>query len=135
MGFIESISSAFNNYFNFKGRSSKSAFWYFILFEVIYFFIAGILLGVVGANDETADLAFLVLILPIMIPGIALTARRIHDFNQSGWMQCIFIPGFFADELLGTGWVIYILTFALYAFWFSQAGKKGKNRFGTQPRK
>ena len=57
MGFIESISSAFNNYFNFKGRSSKSAFWYFILFEVIYFFIAGILLGVVGANDETADLA------------------------------------------------------------------------------
>jgi hypothetical protein len=50
-------------------------------------------------------------------------------------MQCIFIPGFVADELLGTGYVIYILTFALYAFWFSQAAKKGKNRFGAQPRK
>ena len=135
MGFIESISSGFNNYFNFNGRSSKSAFWYFILFEVIYFFIAGILLGVVGANDETTNLAILVLILPIMIPGIALTARRIHDFNQSGWMQCIFIPGFFGDMLLGTGYVIYIVTLALWAFWFSQVGKKGKNRFGAQPKK
>ena len=135
MGFIESISSAFNNYFNFKGRSSKSAFWYFILFEVIYFFIAGILLGAVGANDETANLAILVLILPIMIPGIALTARRIHDFNQSGWMQCIFIPGFFADEFLGTGYVIYVVTFALFAFYCSQKPTNGKNRFGVKPKK
>ena len=46
-----------------------------------------------------------------------------------------FIPGFFADMLLGTGYVIYIMTLALWAFWFSQAGKKGKNRFGAQPRK
>ena len=135
MGFIESISSAFNNYFNFKGRSSKSAFWYFVLFEVIYFFIAGILLGAVGANDETANLAILVLILPIMIPGIALTARRIHDFNQSGWMQCIFIPGFFADEFLGTGYVIYVVTFALFAFYCSQKSTNGKNRFGVKPKK
>ena len=135
MGFVESISSGFNNYFNFNGRSSKSAFWYFILFECIYFFIAGILLGAIGANDETVGLAILILILPVMIPGIALTARRIHDFNQSGWMQCIFIPGFIADEFLGTGFVIYILTLGLWAFWFSQAGKKGKNRFGAQPRK
>ena len=86
-------------------------------------------------SEEVFDLATLVLIMPIFIPSIAVAARRLHDINQSGWMQCIFIPGFFADELLGTGWVIYILTFALYAFWFSQAGKKGKNRFGAQPRK
>jgi len=89
----------------------------------------------VAVSDEVFGLATLVLIIPIFIPSIAVAARRLHDINQSGWMQCIFIPGFFADELLGTGWVIYILTFALYAFWFSQAGNKGKNRFGAQPRK
>jgi len=98
-------------------------------------FVAGFLLGMVAVSDEVFGLATLVLIIPIFIPSIAVAARRLHDINQSGWMQCIFIPGFFADELLGTGWVIYILTFALYAFWFSQAGKKGKNRFGAQPRK
>jgi len=36
MNFIEAIRSGFNNYFNFKGRASKSAFWYFLLFELIF---------------------------------------------------------------------------------------------------
>ena len=91
--------------------------------------------GLAGVSDEVFGLATLVLLIPVFIPSIAVAARRLHDINQSGWMQCIFIPGFFGDMLLGTGYVIYILTFALYAFWFSQAGKKGKNRFGAQPRK
>ena len=135
MGFIEAVKICLSKYAQFNGRASRPEFWYFFLFFFIYFFIAGFLLGMVAVSDEVFGLATLVLIIPIFIPSIAVAARRLHDINQSGWMQCIFIPGFFADELLGTGWVIYILTFALYAFWFSQAGKKGKNRFGAQPRK
>ena len=135
MGFIEAVKICLSRYAQFNGRASRPEFWYFFLFFFIYFFIAGFLLGMVAVSEEVFDLATLVLIMPIFIPSIAVAARRLHDINQSGWMQCIFIPGFFADELLGTGWVIYILTFALYAFWFSQAGKNGKNRFGPQPRK
>jgi uncharacterized membrane protein YhaH (DUF805 family) len=135
MGFIEAVKICLSKYAQFNGRASRPEFWYFFLFFFIYFFVAGFLLGMVAVSDEVFGLATLVLIIPIFVPSIAVAARRLHDINQSGWMQCIFIPGFFADELLGTGWVIYILTFALYAFWFSQAGKKGKNRFGAQPRK
>jgi uncharacterized membrane protein YhaH (DUF805 family) len=135
MGFIEAVKICLSKYAQFNGRASRPEFWYFFLFIFIYFFVAGFLLGMVAVSDEVFGLATLVLIIPIFVPSIAVAARRLHDINQSGWMQCIFIPGFFADELLGTGWVIYILTFALYAFWFSQAGKKGKNRFGAQPRK
>ena len=135
MNFIEAISSGFNNYFNFKDRASKSAFWYFLLFEFIYFFIAGFLLGMIGASEDIYDIATLFLMLPIAIPGIAVTARRIHDFGKSGWMQCIFIPGFFADEFLGTGYVLYIITFALFAFYCSQGATSGKNKFGAKPRK
>ena len=135
MSFFDSVISGYLRCLDFKGRSSRSEFWYFFLFIFIYFFVAGFLLGIVAVSDEVIGLATLVLLIPIFIPSIAVAARRLHDINQSGWMQCIFIPGFFADEFLGTGWVIYILTFALYAFWFSQAGKKGKNRFGAQPRK
>ena len=36
MNFIEAIRSGFNNYFNFKERASKSAFWYFLLFIIVY---------------------------------------------------------------------------------------------------
>ena len=135
MGFIEAVKICLGKYAQFNGRASRSEFWFFTLFLFIYLFVAGFLLGIVGASDEAFGVATLVLLIPIFIPGIAVAARRLHDINQSGWMQCIFIPGFVADELLGTGYVIYILTFALYAFWFSQAGKKGKNRFGAQPRK
>ena len=135
MGFIEAVKICLGKYAQFNGRASRSEFWFFTLFLFIYLFVAGFLLGIVGASDEAFGVATLVLLIPVFIPGIAVAARRLHDINQSGWMQCIFIPGFVADELLGTGYVIYILTFALYAFWFSQAGKKGKNRFGAQPRK
>ena len=46
-----------------------------------------------------------------------------------------FIPGFFADEFLGTGYVIYVLTFAIFAFYCSQKPTNGKNRFGVKPKK
>ena len=135
MNFIEAIRSGFNNYFNFKGRASKSAFWYFLLFEFIYFFIAGFLLGMVGVNDDIFAMATLFLVLPIAIPGIAVTARRIHDFGKSGWMQCIFIPGFVIDEFLGTGMVIWFVTFVIFAIYCSQNATNGKNKFGTKPKK
>ncbi len=135
MGFTESLRTCFGKYAKFDGRASRSEFWYFILFCFVYFFVAGFLLGFSGVSDEAFYGATLVLLIPIFIPSIAVAARRLHDINQSGWMQCIFIPGFIADEFLGTGYVIYILTLGLWAFWFSQSGKKGKNRFGVQPRK
>jgi uncharacterized membrane protein YhaH (DUF805 family) len=135
MGFTESLRTCFGKYAKFDGRASRSEFWYFVLFCFIYFFVAGFFLGFSGVSDAAFDGATLVLLIPIFIPSIAVAARRLHDINQSGWMQCIFVPGFIADEFLGTGYVIYILTLGLWAFWFSQAGKKGKNRFGVQPRK
>ncbi len=135
VNFTQAISSGFQNYFNFKGRASKSAFWFWMLFVVIYAGVGGFLLGLMGVNDEVIDFALLVITLPVIIPGISLTARRLHDFNQSGWMQCIFIPGFMADEFLGTGYVIYIVTVAIWAIYCSQGATKGKNRFGLKPKK
>ena len=135
VNFTQAISSGFQNYFNFKGRASKSAFWFWMLFVVIYAGVGGFLLGMMGVNDEVIDFALLVITLPVIIPGISLTARRLHDFNQSGWMQCIFIPGFMADEFLGTGNVIYIITLVIWAIYCSQGATKGKNRFGLKPKK
>ena len=135
MGFTESLRTCFGKYAKFDGRASRSEFWYFVLFCFVYMFVAGFLLGLTGASQAGIDAAILFLMIPIFIPSIAVAARRLHDINQSGWMQCIFIPGFFADMFLGTGYVIYIMTLALYAFWFSQAGKKMKNRFGAAPKK
>ena len=135
MNFTEAISSGFQNYFNFKSRSSRPAFWFFILFCFIYYFVAGFLLGMMGVSDAVFDAAVFFIALPIIIPGISLTARRLHDFNHSGWMQCIFIPGFIVDEFLGTGYVIYFITVILWAIYCSRKPSGGKNKFGPKPKK
>ena len=43
MNFTQAISSGFQNYFNFQGRASKSAFWFWMLFVVIYAVVGGFL--------------------------------------------------------------------------------------------
>ena len=135
MGFLESIRTCLGKSAKFDGSASRSEYWFFVLFSSIYMFVGGFLLGMIGTADLESGIAIWVLMIPIIVPLTSAAARRLHDINQSGWMQCIFFPGFIADEFLGTGYVIYFLTLALFVFWFSQAGKKGKNRFGAQPRK
>ena len=135
MTFADSTSTCLRKYFVFEGRASKEEFWFFLLFTVIYGFVIGFAVGMSGASQDTMDVVIGLLILPIMIPYLAVTARRLHDFNNSGWMQLIFIPGWFADELLGTGWVIWWITFIFFAVYVSQNPTKGKNRFGLNTRK
>ena len=136
MDFVTAVKTCLiSKYANFQGRASRSEFWFFILFFCIYAFLGGFLLGYAGIRRDTIDIALLVIYLPILIPSFAVAARRLHDMNQSGWIQCIFIPGFIADEFLGTGWIIYFLTLGLYIFWFSQKGNTSKNKYGPVPKK
>ena len=103
MSFQESISVCFKKYFDFEGRASKSEFWYFYLLIVIVLFVAGFSLGMLLPTDESYDtLVIFVVYLPLLIPAIAVMARRIHDFGRSGWMQCIFLPGFIVAEILNS---------------------------------
>ena len=84
MGFGEAISSFFQNYANFSGRASRSAFWYGYLF----LFIVGIVMTVV---DLVVGNEFISSIwnLAVLVPTLAMTARRLHDINRSGWLQLL----------------------------------------------
>ena len=73
MGFVESIESAFRKYFVWKGRASRSEFWWFYLF-VVAFNGAANSLGI-------SFLAYFILTIPICAVG----TRRFHDINKSGW--------------------------------------------------
>ena len=139
MNFQESISVCFKKYFNFDGRASKSEFWFFYLFAIIVLFVAGFVMGMLMPTDESYDnLVFFIIYLPLLIPAIAVTARRIHDFGRSGWMQCIFIPGFLVAEILGDnapGWVVYFATLAIFVVYVNQKADKRKNKYGPVPKK
>lgn len=77
MNFPTSVKSGFSNYANFKGRASRSEFWWFALFsQLVQTLIQGI-------SAPTASIASLVLFLP----NLSLHVRRLHDIGRSAkWL-------------------------------------------------
>jgi len=81
MNFGQSIAVCFSKYVDFKGRASRSEYWWFALFYVIVTIVA----GKISVNLD----ALVSLIL--LLPSIAVATRRLHDTNRSGWWQLIAI--------------------------------------------
>lgn len=84
MSFGEAISDGFSKYAQFSGRSSRSAYWYWILFYVL----VGIGASIVDAAIGTPALSILVW-LGFFIPNLAVLVRRLHDTDRSGWWVLI----------------------------------------------
>ncbi|MFL6796857.1 MAG: DUF805 domain-containing protein [Xanthobacteraceae bacterium] len=118
MTFGEAISSGFQNYVNFTGRASRSAFWYWFLFAVLLSIAASIIDQVAFSHSDITPISSLVG-LALLLPGIAVTVRRLHDTDRSGWWVLLwFIPII--------GWIILII-------WYCARGTLGPNRFGPDP--
>lgn len=114
MTFKESVSTCYKNYFNGKGRASRSEFWWFQLYLIIAFFLLAFVLGVIGLS---AIVPFLMI--AMALPNIALCVRRLHDFDRSGWWFLLSLVPF-----LGS-FVPYIIGLI--------KGTRGANRFGPDP--
>ena len=111
MSFAEAIASCFRQYVGFSGRASRSEFWYFELFAVVLS-IAGSIIDPTGVVGGLISLA-------LLLPSLAVTARRLHDTNRSGWWILIaFIP------LVG---IIVLIV------WWATRGGPDANRFGPPP--
>ncbi|MBD2783199.1 DUF805 domain-containing protein [Xenorhabdus sp. DI] len=110
--------SVLKNYADFSGRARRTEYWMFSLFHSIVC-VALIVLG--SAIDENAGMAlFAVYVILTMIPGFAVTVRRLHDTNHSGWWLLISIIPFGGIVLL-----------AFYCI----EGTKGDNDYGVDPKK
>ena len=75
VSFIDAIKSAFTHFADFKGRARRSEYWWFFLFNTI----AGSII-----SAAIPDLAWVWTLL-LLIPGISLAVRRLHDVGKSGW--------------------------------------------------
>ena len=110
---------ALKKYAVFSGRSTRSEYWYFLLFIVIL----AVLIGAVSALNEpgadgASNVLFGLFLLAVIVPTFAVTVRRLHDIGRSGWWVLInFIP-------LG-GVVIWILA--------ALPSQPGVNRYGPNP--
>ncbi len=77
MSFVNAIKSGFRNYVTFKGRASRSEFWWWTLFAVL----------VQSATSIIDDTVNSIASLALLLPGIAVNVRRLHDTNRRGtWL-------------------------------------------------
>ena len=83
MNFIEAVKSVFTHYADFKGRARRSEYWWFTLFNII---ASSIVSAVIP------DFAW-IWSLVVLIPGIAVCVRRLHDVGKKGWFYLwILVP-------------------------------------------
>jgi uncharacterized membrane protein YhaH (DUF805 family) len=88
VSFAEAISVCLSKYATFSGRARRSEYWWFALMAGAVNFIAAIVDNVAG----TSILA-IVAGLALVLPGLAVSIRRLHDTNRSGWWYLlIFVP-------------------------------------------
>ncbi|WP_345229517.1 DUF805 domain-containing protein [[Roseibacterium] beibuensis] len=112
---MTAVRTCLSKYVDFSGRAQRSEFWWFYLFNIIGSAVANVI--------DTAVLGFpalsLIWMLGLILPGIAVSVRRMHDLDKSGWWIFIIL--------------IPIVGVILYIYWFVQRGTVGPNRFGPDP--
>tara|TARA_B100001029_G_scaffold173278_1_gene171993 strand:+ start:491 stop:889 length:399 start_codon:yes stop_codon:yes gene_type:complete len=120
-------------YADFSGRARRREYWFFQLFNLIFFIVIilglGLIANALGANNSITPefglntiigLLIIFYVLALTIPSIAVTIRRLHDTGNSGWMLFIsLIP------LIGPIWL-----FILYV----KNSQPGENKWGPNPK-
>jgi len=104
-----------DNYANFNGRASRQEYWMFFLFNIIFAIVAGLVDVFLGLG-----FVYLLYVLALFIPGLAVGVRRLHDVGKSGWFLLIsLIP------LVGAIWLIVLV---------ASKSNPGENLYGTEPK-
>ena len=101
MGFGQAIKHVLRNYVNFRGRATRSEFWWFSLLMVIVYVVLFIMstVGIATSADpqlwgllaQVGSTGTLVWFLATIIPVSAVWFRRLHDSNKSGWWYLLTI--------------------------------------------
>jgi len=80
MNFIDAVQACFAKYTNFKGCASRSEFWWWFVFTLI----------VTAALRALSYNLAAIFSFATFLPSIAVTARRLHDVDRSGWWQLLY---------------------------------------------
>ncbi len=147
MNFGESIHTCLVKKFaTFQGRASRSEFWYFQLFMLIASLFNSL---ISNASQQVGVIVSAVISLILVIPYAAVTVRRLHDINKSGWYLFLYLFicfGGLALVLLSIGnsgqkafeesLTIYIIlqfgNMAFMLFNLARKGTQGKNKYDIE---
>ncbi len=110
------------NYVGFSGRARRKEYWMFALFTTLVTIGLVLIDMMMGNYDSVRGWGLLsgLYTLAVLLPSLAVSVRRLHDRDKSGWWLLLgFIPLIGAIVLL---------------IWFVMDGDRGANRFGPDPK-
>jgi uncharacterized membrane protein YhaH (DUF805 family) len=138
-------------YADFSGRAPRPEYWWYTAALIVATIVVSMVEGILGIDDMVGPYGplSLILMLGLLVPGVAVTVRRLHDSNRTGWWILVaaipyFIVGVLAGmagasgsmAALGTAGMASILAFAgmvLLLIFMVLPGTPGDNRYGPPP--
>lgn len=114
--------AALKKYADFSGRARRSEYWYFALFFILICIGLVFIDGLIGTVRPEVGIGILtgLFILAMLVPSLAVTVRRLHDTDRSGWWYFI--------QLVPLVGPIVLFVFTV------QDSQAGTNRFGPNPK-
>ncbi len=112
-------------YAEFSGRARRAEYWNFLLVQ-IGLSIIPYALGMIGAAMEFGFLSVVgfviygIIALALVVPGLGVSVRRLHDTGRSGWWLLISLV-----PVVGAIAMIYFLV---------SDGHRGQNQYGPDPK-
>ena len=124
MNMMTAVKTALTKYATFNGRATRPEYWWWILAMIILFTVLGLidgaviapLLGFEAFDPEAAQPVSFIASLGLLLPNLAVSARRLHDTDRSAWWLLL-------------GLIPVIGTLVLLVFYVLR-GTDGPNRFG-----
>jgi uncharacterized membrane protein YhaH (DUF805 family) len=89
MSFQDAVKVCLNKYVDFSGRARRSEYWWFFLFQVLVSIVASIIDAILGTRSGNFGVVEGLASLALLLPGLAVGARRLHDTTKSGWWLLI----------------------------------------------
>ena len=120
--FMEWFLKALRQYSDFEGRARRKEYWMYTLFYLIFALGAIVLDFILGSasDDFGYGLFYVLYVLAMLIPTLAVSVRRLHDVGKSGWMVLVgLIP------IIGTIWLLVL---------FVSDSDPGVNQYGANPK-
>lgn len=116
MNFVDAVQTCFNKYVTLTGRATRPEYWYFVLFAVLAQLAGATIDAILFGVEETAGRPIAALVsLGLLLPGISVSVRRLHDVGRSGWWL-----------LLG---LVPVVGFLVLVYFYIQPSETGPNAF------
>ena len=123
MDFMTAVSSVLSKYVGFQGRARRSEYWWWMLAYFILLLVANVLDRIIDPGPPGLIIHFGMIydlaVLAVFLPTLAVTVRRLHDTNRSGfWIFIGLVPI--------VGWILLLV-------WYCTKGTSGANTYGPDP--